>query len=219
MRGQRVEQPLRDAIGIGVEEAHPVEAFDAAPGAPAAGKAIAQTEVLAVRGGVLADQRDFAHACGGEIFRFAHDGFKAAAAELPAQLRNDAERAGMIAALGDLDVRGVARRGQARAAWRRDRETQAAPAEVRASSPWTACRIPSTSSVPMTASTSGMLLADGVAVALHQAAGDDQAARPAEFLVLGHLEDGVHRLLLCRLDEAAGVHNETSASSARGVIS
>ncbi len=32
------------------------------------GEAVAQAEVFAVERGVLADQRNFAHACGGEIF-------------------------------------------------------------------------------------------------------------------------------------------------------
>ena len=43
---------------------------------------------------------------------FGDDGFEAAGAELAAQLGNDAEGAGMIAALGNLDVRHVARRGE-----------------------------------------------------------------------------------------------------------
>ena len=46
VRGDRVEQSLRDAIGIAVEEAHPVQAFDAAPAAPAAPPALAQVRDL-----------------------------------------------------------------------------------------------------------------------------------------------------------------------------
>ena len=54
----------------------------------------------------------------------------------------------------------------------------------------------------------GNLLADLVAEALHQASGDDQPLRAAELLVLGHLQDRVHRFLLRGLDEAAGVDDE-----------
>ena len=156
MGGQRVEQPLRDAIGIRVEEAHPVRPSTLGKPREQHGKAVAQAEILAIRSGVLADQRHFAHAGRGEIFRLAHDGFKAAAAELPAQLRNDAERAGMIAALGDLDVGGVARSGeQARRGIVIEKRGRA-QRRARRSSPWTASRMRSTSPVPMTASTSGI---------------------------------------------------------------
>ena len=85
MRGHRVEQSLRHAIRIRVQEAHPGQAFDARQPLEQHGQAVAQAEIFAVRSGVLADQRHFAHAGGGEIFRFAHHGFKAAAAEFPAQ--------------------------------------------------------------------------------------------------------------------------------------
>ncbi len=54
----------------------------------------------------------------------------------------------------------------------------------------------------------GNLLADFVAVALDHASGDDQFLRAAEFLVLGHFEDGLHGFLLRRRDEAARVDDE-----------
>ncbi len=142
-----------------------------------------------------------------KVLRLAHHGFKPPAAELPAQLRNDAERAGMIAALGNFDVCGVARRGQqarrgvmVKECGRRGRggvqialdgledAFELARADDRVHL-W-------------------YLLADRVAIALHQAAGHDQAARPAKFLVLGHFEDGVDRLLLGGFDKAAGVDDD-----------
>ena len=91
MRGDGFEQPRRDAIGIAIEEAHPVQVFDLRQALEQGGQAVAQAEVFAVESGVLADERDFADAGGGEIFGFADDGFEAAAAEFSAQLRNDAE--------------------------------------------------------------------------------------------------------------------------------
>ena len=52
------------------------------------------------------------------------------------------------------------------------------------------------------------VLLDFVAIAFHQAAGNDQLLRPAADLVLRHLQDRVHRLLLGRVDERAGVHDD-----------
>ena len=52
------------------------------------------------------------------------------------------------------------------------------------------------------------LLLQLVAIALGQAAGDDQPPARAVLLVLRHLEDGVDRLLLRRVDERAGVDDE-----------
>ncbi len=72
----------------------------------------AQAEVFAVTGGVLADEGDLPDAAGDEGFGFGDDGLEAAGAELAAELGDDAEAAGMVAALGDLDVGRGARRGQ-----------------------------------------------------------------------------------------------------------
>ena len=52
------------------------------------------------------------------------------------------------------------------------------------------------------------LLPQFIAVALDQAACHDQAASPADTLVLGSLEDRIDRLLLGRFDEAAGVDDQ-----------
>jgi len=51
-------------------------------------------------------------------------------------------------------------------------------------------------------------LADFVAVALDEAAGDDEFFRPPRGLVAGHFQDGVDGLLFGRVDEAAGVDDE-----------
>ena len=63
-----------------------------------------QTQVFAVAGGVLADQVDLAHALLEQARGFGNHRFEAPAAELAAILRDHAEGAGMVAALGDLDV-------------------------------------------------------------------------------------------------------------------
>jgi hypothetical protein len=82
-----------------------------------------------------------------------------------------------------------------------------------------ASKIASSSPVPMTASTSGMLRADLVAVALDQTAGDDEplCAASVRDLVLHHLQDGVDGLLLGGVDEAARVdHEDVGILGARG---
>jgi hypothetical protein len=52
------------------------------------------------------------------------------------------------------------------------------------------------------------LLEDLIPVAFDQTAGNDQLFRRAKFLVLGHLQYGVHGLFLRRLDETAGIHDQ-----------
>ena len=54
----------------------------------------------------------------------------------------------------------------------------------------------------------GHVVADVAAIALHQAAGDDQLLGAADFLVLGHFEDGIDGFLLGGIDEAAGVDHQ-----------
>ena len=54
----------------------------------------------------------------------------------------------------------------------------------------------------------GNLLPQFLAVAFGKAASDHQPCGPAFGLVLGHLEDGVDRLLLGRVDERTRVHHE-----------
>ena len=60
----------------------------------------------------------------------------------------------------------------------------------------------------MNRSTSGSSFAKLRAVALHQAAGHHQALAGIGLLEAGQVQDGVHRLLAGRLDEAAGVDQQ-----------
>ena len=69
-------------------------------------------QVFAVAGGVLADEGDLADALRDEALGFGDDAGEGAGAELAAELRDDAEAAGVVAAFGDLDVGGGAWRGQ-----------------------------------------------------------------------------------------------------------
>ena len=103
-----LQQPAGNLVGIGVKKAYPAQVFDSSQLFQQQGKPVFQAEVLAVAGGVLADEGDLPHTGAGQPLRLGDDRFKTPRAELPAQLRNDAERARMIAALGNLDVRSMA---------------------------------------------------------------------------------------------------------------
>ena len=71
-------------------------------------------QVHAIGARVLADDQQLLDALGRERFRFRQHIARLAARKLPAQGRNDAERAAVVAALGDFQI-GVMRRRQAQA--------------------------------------------------------------------------------------------------------
>ena len=64
-----VEKFAGDAIGIGVEEAEPAEIWNAGERVEQSGETIAEAEIFAVAGGVLADEGDFADAASDELLR------------------------------------------------------------------------------------------------------------------------------------------------------
>src|SRR5208283_4685575 len=66
-------------------------------------------EIFAIAGCILPDERDLAHTLLRQTLRFGNDRFEPPRTKLPPQLRNDAERAGMIAALRNLDVSRILR--------------------------------------------------------------------------------------------------------------
>src|ERR1700690_359633 len=113
--GDGIEQVAGDFVWVRVKETNPMQAFDAGELFQQERQTIFQAEVFAVAGCVLPDESYFAHAGLGKTLRFGNDGFEAARAELAAQLRDDAEGAGMIAAFGNFDIgRMTGRREDAR---------------------------------------------------------------------------------------------------------
>ena len=106
------EQPAGDLVGIGIKKTDPAQVFNSREFFQQKCQAILQAEIFAIAGRVLADQSDLAHARLCQAFRLGNDRLKAPRAELAAQLRNDAESAGMIAPLGNLDVSSMSRSGQ-----------------------------------------------------------------------------------------------------------
>ena len=107
-----LQQALGDLVGISVEETYPLQLFDLRQSFEEKRETVLHAQVFAVAGGVLPDEGDFFHALFREALGFRNHRFETARAEFAAQLRDDAERAGMIAAFGDLDVGRVFRRGQ-----------------------------------------------------------------------------------------------------------
>ena len=111
MRGNRVEQFLRDAIWVGVQKSHPQQVVGQRKFLQQLREAVAQAQVFTVRSRVLADKGDFPRAGLRQILRLAHHRFESAAAKRATKLWNNAKRAGMVAAFSDLDVGRVFRRG------------------------------------------------------------------------------------------------------------
>src|SRR5258708_39262511 len=107
-----LEAPPRDFVGIGVEESSPLKALAARDFSQKDGQAIFQSEVFAVAGGVLSDERDFANAGWRQWLGFGDCGFETPRANLSPKLRDYAEAAGMIAAFGDFDICRRSGRGQ-----------------------------------------------------------------------------------------------------------
>ncbi len=151
---------------------------------------VAQPEVVSIRGGVLADEVDFADTLCEECASLGQDALRAAAAEAAAELRDDAEAAGMVAALVDLDVGVMARR--------RQQARRQVMVEIRCGA--VGLRFSAFAQIGdafhLVGANDGVdfrdLLADFAAVALHQAAGDDELTGAAGLLELGHFEDRVH---------------------------
>jgi hypothetical protein len=104
MRGNDIEQAIGNAIGIGVEEAQPLEVRDGGEAVEELREPVFDAEVFAVASCVLTDEGELANAGGDQALGFGDDRFETAGAKLAAELRDDAEAAGMVASLSDLDV-------------------------------------------------------------------------------------------------------------------
>ena len=166
-------------------------------------------DVDAVGGGVLADDEQLLDASLHEPLGLGHHVARGTAGEAPAQVRDDAERAAVVAALGDLQIRVVARR-EAQAlgrhqvdegiVQRRDRLVHGSHHRL---------VLVGTGD----GEHAGVLGEDAVLLD-PEAAGDDDAA------VLGDgLADGAEALLARRVQEAAGVdHHDVGAGIVAGEL-
>src|SRR4030095_14240593 len=101
-----------DLVRIRVQEPDPSQIINSGKLFEQHWKAVFQSKIFAVARRVLPNQRDLADPRPCQPLGFRHDRLESPGPEFPAQLRNYAEAAWMIAALGDLDVCHVARRSQ-----------------------------------------------------------------------------------------------------------
>ena len=193
-------------IGIDVVQAHPgAELAEGLRQIEEAGLerralpgALGVLDVEAVGAGVLADDQQLLDAGLHQALGLGHHVRGGAAGEVAAQLRNDAERAAVVAAFGDLQIGVVARR-EAQALGRHqvdERIVQRRHGVVHGRH----------DGLVLVRAGDGeharMRGADAVLLDA-EAAGDDDAA------VLGHgLADGVEALLLGGVEEAAGVDDD-----------
>ena len=75
-------------------------------------QAVFNSEVLAVRRGVLADQINFTNTVREQACGLDYDRFEASASKFTAILRDHAEGTGMVTSFSDFDVGEVASRGE-----------------------------------------------------------------------------------------------------------
>ena len=122
--GDGLDQLVRPMRRVGVKQAHPEVAFDAVDLAQQGAKRVALARihrrawlwplafplVHAEIGGVLRDEVDLFDAGFHQCFDFLDDRLLGARAVTAADLRDDAEGAGVVAALGDFHIRVVIRR-------------------------------------------------------------------------------------------------------------
>ena len=147
---------IRQRGRVGVHHADPADAVDAPEAAQQVGQAVAQPVIEPVARGVLRHEHDLLHAPRGQAAHLGQDVLEVAAAMAAAQRRDDAEAAGVVAALADLHVgepgrpwTGCGARCGRRPRWARRKASTA-------ESPSTAFTMSSTCPVPRVASISGI---------------------------------------------------------------
>jgi len=218
--GDGIQQPLRHAVRIAVQGSHPLQAFDARQPFEQQGQAVTKSKVFPVRSSVLADQRDFTDPSAGQAFRLRAPPTQIAGCGIFLAVADDAERARMIAAFGDFDVRGraAASRGSAASGRGRGMREGLPRLPCRSHCPSTAARMFRFRQCPQPRPLRGSVRGF-VAVALHQASGHDQFFRRAKLLIFGHLQNRIDRSFCAGAMKLHVLTTSTSASSARGVNS
>ena len=194
----RLHQRRRDEAGVGVHQPDPGQAGRLAREAfEQPRQPFPQTDVLAVGGGVLRDEHQLPDPRIGEPPRFQDQRVDGGAAEgAPLDAGDVAERAGARAAVGDLEVGAGPRRDAGRPRLR-DVPRRAGPQRFDD-------RVPGLDAERRV--DAGVLAADARRLDLGPAADDQQPLIGA--LVALEARDGVGRLLLGRVDEAAGVDDQ-----------
>ena len=103
----RPDQLLRDLLRIAVQDTDPLETLDLRKPVQQLRKALLSIEIDTVEGRLLGHQDQLLRALGGESLRLLQEVLHRYRAVVSAQLRDDAVGTALVAALGDLEIRGV----------------------------------------------------------------------------------------------------------------
>ncbi len=211
--GHGIEHRVADRGGVEIQQPDPVDAGDGVEAAKQLRERGALSEIPSVERRVLGDEDQLSYPARGERLGFAHDRVGRPAPVVPAQRRDDAEGALVVAALGHLDVRIVPRCGEhARAVGVVQIRWEARDQLQRDDASGAAALDGADDFRHVAGSEHGVDLRDLrlqlVAIPLAQAPRHHQAPAGAGLLQLRQLEDRIDRLLLGRIDERARIDDE-----------
>ena len=205
--GDHVDQVVVHLVGVQVVEPHPVEGQLAQLGKQLPQPAAA-IEIGAVAGDVLGDDDQLLHPPVGQGLGLGEQGLHAPAAVAAPEIGDDAVGAAVVAALGNLQVGGVGRRGHhpgpvlLRVVDVAEAAGMAADGHLLQGGDDVGVAAGAQHAVHL-----GHLLLQLVLVPLGQAAGHQQLAQLARVLQGGQLQDVLDGLALGGVDEAAGVEH------------
>ena len=208
LRREHVNQLFADGLRVEVMDTNPVEAIDLAKFTQQLRQLPRAVEILAIAAGVLRDDDQFLHAVLGERLRLGDQFLHLPAAVMAAQLRNDAERAIVVTALGDLEI-GILLRRRQDAARLVQRDADVIEALIFLPVQDLLRRV---DNVVIRARAEHAvdlrhLVHDLLLIALGQTAGDEDLPDTALLFERAHRQNMVDGLFLGRIDEAAGVDN------------
>ena len=89
--GDRLQQSICDPVRIRIQESQPPQAFDLCQRIQQRCQPVLQSQILAVAGRVLPNQRNLLHAACHQPLRLRHHRLEPPRTKLPAQVGNDAE--------------------------------------------------------------------------------------------------------------------------------
>ena len=203
-------EPIRDAVRIDVEQADPASSLQFRQPLQQPGDAVLDPEIRAVVRRVLGNQVELHRPGVHQGPGLRQDRPDPSRAVGPAELRDGAEAARVVAALGDLDVDGVSRAGE----HPRDLMVVQIGGRSARGGPPVATLAPDGVRHPpeVVESEEGVhlwqLLPELLRVALHETTCHYKPPTGSGLLEPGHLEDRVDRFFPGGLDESAGVDHE-----------
>ena len=206
LRREHVDQLFADGFRVEVVNADPVEAIDLTKLAQQLRQLPRTVEVFAIAAGVLRDDDQFLHAVLGERLGLGDQLLHLPAAVMAAQLRNDAERAIVVTALGDLEI-GILLRRRQDAARLVQRGADVVEALIFLPVQDLLRRVDNVVIRARAEHTVDLrhLVHDLLLIALGQTAGDENLPDTALLFERAHGQNVVDGLFLGRIDETAGV--------------